>query len=215
MFTGIIEEVGTVESVIPADAGAVLRIAASRVLEGARLGDSISTDGCCLTITKLTGSGFEADCSAETLRLTSIGTMRPGQGVNLERAMALGDRLRGHLVQGHVEGVGRLTNRRAEGDSAMMRFSFPPELGRYIIHKGSIAVSGISLTVAVLGEGWFEVAVIPVTLEWTTLGKLPIGSPVNLETDLIAKYVERLLGDRAPATAGTPLSVEALKDMGY
>jgi len=215
MFTGIIEEVGTVESVVPSGGGAVLRIRAARVLDGARLGDSISTDGCCLTITKLTGSGFEADCSAETLRLTSIGTMRPGQGVNLERAMALGDRLGGHLVQGHVEGVGKLTGRRAEGDSAMMRFSFPPELGRYIIHKGSIAVGGISLTVAVLGDGWFEVAVIPVTLEWTTLGKLAIGSPVNLETDLIAKYVERLLGDRAPATAGAPLSVEALEDMGY
>lgn len=215
MFTGIIEEVGTVESVVPTGGGAVLRIAASRVLDGAKLGDSIATDGCCLTITKRTAGGFEADCSAETLRLTSIGSMRPGQRVNLERAMALGDRLGGHLVQGHVEGVGQLTTRRAEGESVMMRFSFPSELGRYIIHKGSIAVSGISLTVAVLSDGWFEVAVIPVTLEWTTLGKMPIGCPVNLETDLIAKYVERLLGDRAPATGGTPKSVEALKDMGY
>lgn len=215
MFTGIIEEVGSVVSLAPASGGAVLRVSASRTLEGARLGDSISTDGCCLTITKLTGSGFEADCSAETLRLTSIGSMRPGQPVNLERAMALGDRLGGHLVQGHVEGVGALIGKRPEGDSAMMRFSYPPELGRYIIHKGSIAVSGISLTVAVLDEAWFEVAVIPVTLEWTTLGQQSIGHPVNLETDLIAKYVERLLGSRVPATGGTALSVEALKDMGY
>lgn len=215
MFTGIIEEIGAVEGVETKSGGAVLRIKASRVLEGARPGDSIATDGCCLTITSLTGTGFAADCSAETLRLTSVGQMRRGQPVNLERAMALGDRLGGHLVQGHVEGVGALIGRRPEGDSVMMRFSYPPSLGRYIIHKGSIAVSGISLTVAVLNDSWFEVAVIPVTLEWTTLGTLPIGAPVNLETDLIAKYVERLLGERVSATTGPGLSVEALKDMGY
>jgi len=215
MFTGIIEEIGRVERLVPAGGGAVLGISASRVLEGARLGDSIATDGCCLTITKLGPGGFEADCSAETLRLTALGSARPGQEVNLERALALGDRLGGHLVQGHVEGVGRLTARRPEGDSVMMRFAYPPELGRYIIHKGSIAISGISLTVAALGDDWFDVAVIPVTLEWTTLGRMAIGHPVNLETDLIAKYVERLLGHRAPATPEAPLSVEALKDMGY
>jgi riboflavin synthase len=131
--------------------------------------------------------------------------------VNLERALALGARLGGHLVQGHVEGVGRLVARRPEGESEMLRFAYPPELGRYLIHKGSVAVSGVSLTVASLDDAWFEVAVIPVTLEWTTLGKMAVGAPVNLETDMIAKYVERLLGVRA----GAPLTVEGLKEMGY
>lgn len=211
MFTGIIEEIGRVEKVVPASGGSRVEIAASRVLEGARDGDSIATDGACLTITRLTGHGFEADCSAETLRRTTLGGWRTGAPVNLERAMALGDRLGGHLVQGHVEGTGELVGRRPEGESVMMRFAYPPEIGRYIILKGSIAVSGISLTVATLDDAWFEVAVIPVTLEWTTLGKMSIGTPVNLETDMIAKYVERLLGASRPA----PLTVDALKEMGY
>jgi riboflavin synthase len=213
MFTGIIEEVGRVASVAPSGGGARIEVAAERVLEGTREGDSISTDGVCLTATRLTRSGFVADCSAETLRLTTIGHLRAGDPVNLERALALGARLGGHLVQGHVEGTGQMLGRRAEGESAMMRFSYPPELGRYIVHKGSIAVSGISLTVANLGDGWFEVAVIPVTLEQTTLGAMRAGSPVNLETDMIAKYVERLL--TSSATPGTTLSVEGLKELGY
>jgi riboflavin synthase len=213
MFTGIIEEVGRVRTVVPAGSGSRVEVAASRVLEGAREGDSIATDGVCLTVTRLTGDGFEADCSAETLRRTSLGSWRAGTEVNLERAMRLGDRLGGHMVQGHVEGVGALAGRRPEGESIMMRFAYPPELGRYMILKGSIAVSGISLTIATLDDAWFEVAVIPVTLEWTTLGRMAVGSPVNLETDLIAKYVERLL--RADASRPAPVTVESLKEMGY
>jgi riboflavin synthase len=209
MFTGIIEEVGRVEKVAPAGGGARVEISARRVLEGAREGDSIATDGACLTIVRLTGSGFEADCSAETLRRTTLGGWRAGASVNLERAMALGDRLGGHLVQGHVEGTGRLVARRPEGESVMIRFAYPPELGRYIVLKGSIAVAGISLTVASLDDDSFEVAVIPVTLEWTTLGRMAEGTPVNLETDMIAKYVERLL------RASAPLTVEGLREMGY
>jgi len=209
MFTGIIEEIGRVEKVAAAGGGARVGISAHRTLEGAREGDSIATDGACLTIARLTGSGFEADCSAETLRRTTLGGWRAGTSVNLERAMALGDRLGGHLVQGHVEGTGRLVARRPEGESVMIRFAYPPELGRYIVHKGSIAVSGISLTVASLDDDSFEVAVIPVTLECTTLGRMPEGTPVNLETDLIAKYVERLL------RASAPLTVEGLREMGY
>jgi riboflavin synthase len=214
MFTGIIEEVGRVASLTPGGGGARVEIAATRVLEDARDGDSIATDGVCLTITRRTERGFAADCSAETLRLTTIGGLRPGAPVNLERALAFGARLGGHLVQGHVEGVGELVARRPEGESVMMRFAYPPHLGRYIVHKGSIAVGGISLTVANLADAWFEVAVIPVTLEQTSLGEMAIGTPVNLETDLIAKYVERLLSAHA-ATGRTPLSVEALKEMGY
>jgi riboflavin synthase len=211
MFTGIIEEVGKVVAIRPAAAGARLVVAADKVLAGIRIGDSISTDGVCLTITALSGGAFEADCSAETLRRTTVGRLREGVPVNLERALALGERLGGHLVQGHVEGTGELLARRSEGDSVMMRFSYPPELGRYIIDKGSIAISGVSLTVANLTPSWLEIAVIPATLQWTTLGAMAPGTAVNIETDLIAKYVEKLLGVRAP---GVP-TVEALKEMGY
>lgn len=217
MFTGIIEEIGRVEAITPVGSGARVSVAAKRVLEDAREGDSIATDGVCLTATRLTRTGFEADCSAETLRQTSLSEWRLETPVNLERALALGDRLGGHLVQGHVEGVGRLVARRPDGGSVVMRFSFPAELGRYIVHKGSIAVSGISLTVSALGDGWFEVALVPVTLAATTLGRMTAGAPVNLETDMIAKYVERLLaaGPAKPATTGAALSVEGLKEMGY
>ena len=211
MFTGIIEEIGRVERVVPVGSGARVVVAAERVLADARDGDSIATDGACLTITSHTETRFEADCSAETLRRTTLGSWRPGTPVNLERALALGERLGGHLVQGHVEGVGRLVSRRPEGESEMLRFAFPAELARYIVHKGSIAVAGVSLTVAALDDGAFEVAVIPVTLAWTTFGEMAVGTPVNLETDLIAKYVERLLG----ASAASPLTVEGLKEMGY
>ncbi len=193
MFTGIIEEIGRIRRIAPAAGGARIEVEAARTLEGAREGDSIATDGVCLTAVRLSSGSFEADCSAETLRLTSIGGMRAGDRVNLERALALGDRLGGHLVQGHVEGVGRFVGRRPEGESQMLRFEYPAELGRYLVHKGSIAVSGISLTVAALDDRWFEVAVIPVTLERTTLGAMEIGARVNLETDMIAKYVESLL----------------------
>jgi len=213
MFTGIIEEVGRVDRVVPASGGSTVEVAATKVLEDARDGDSIACDGACLTITSRTANGFAADCSAETLRRTTLGSWKPGMPVNLERALALGERLGGHLVQGHVEGVGRLLARRPEGESQMLRFGFPPELGRYIVSKGSIAVSGVSLTVASLDEGSFEIAVIPVTLALTTLGAMAVGAPVNLETDMIAKYVERLL--RATTAQSAPLTVEALKEMGY
>ena len=213
MFTGIIEEVGAVRRIDRRPDGARVEVSCERVLEGTREGDSIATDGVCLTVTRLVGDGFEADCSAETLRRTSVGSWRAGTEVNLERAMRLGDRLGGHMVQGHVEGVGSLVGRRPEGESVMMRFAYPAELGRYMIPKGSIAVSGISLTIATLDDAWFEVAVIPVTLEWTTLGRMAVGSPVNLETDLIAKYVERLV--RADASRPAPMTVEGLKEMGY
>jgi riboflavin synthase len=216
MFTGIIEEVGRVAAVDPAPDGARIRVAATRVLDGTRKGDSIATDGVCLTAVRLSGSGFEADCSAETLRRTTIGSWHPGTPVNLERAIALGARLGGHLVQGHVEGVGTLLARRPEGDSVVMRFSHPSDVGRYIVMKGSIAVSGVSLTVAALGDDWFEVALIPTTLRETTLGAMTPGARVNIETDLLAKYVERLLRVEATQAPQRPsLSVESLKAKGY
>lgn len=220
MFTGIIEEVGRVTSVHAVGEGARVRVSASRVLEGAREGDSIATDGVCLTAVRITPSSFDADCSAETLRRTTVGQWRVGDAVNLERALALGDRLGGHLVQGHVDGVGKLVGRRPEGESEMLRFAYPPELGRHMALKGSIAVSGVSLTIAALDDAWFEIAVIPTTLAWTTLGPMRVGAAVNLETDMLAKYVERILIADGRATAShvperAPLSVDALKSMGY
>ena len=212
MFTGIIEEVGRVRRVQRAGAGSRVTVAASRVVQDAREGDSISTDGVCLTALSITPEGFEADCSAETLRRTTIGSWREGTPINLERALRMGDRLGGHLVQGHVDGVGRLVTRRQEGDAQMVRFEFPRELGRHIAMKGSIAVSGISLTIADLGPDWFEIAVIPATLQWTTLGELADGSPVNLETDMLAKYVERILKG---SETRRELTVESLQEMGY
>jgi riboflavin synthase len=215
MFTGIIEEVGRIEGITRAADGARVEVGAGRVLEGTRDGDSIAVDGICLTVVRLTGSSFEVDCSAETLRRTALGRWRPGTRVNLERALQVGARLGGHIVQGHVDGVGELAGRRPEGDSVMMRFSYPAEIGRYIALKGSIAVSGISLTVAALGDDWFEAAIIPATLEWTTLGRMEVGEPVNLEVDMLAKYVERILNADRAAAARPPLTVESLREMGY
>ena len=217
MFTGIVEEIGRVNRIARVGGGARMEVAAERVLERTRPGDSISIDGVCLTVVRLADSSFEVDCSAETLRRTTLGHWRPGTPVNLERALEVGNRLGGHLVQGHVDGVGELVERRPEGDSVMMRFSYPPELGRYIALKGSIAVCGVSLTVAALGDAWFEIAVIPTTLKWTTLGTMAIGERVNLETDMLAKYIERILnaGAAKPEAPRTPLTAESLEEMGY
>jgi riboflavin synthase len=216
MFTGIIEEIGHVDRIVRDDSGARIAIGAGRVLTGTRVGDSISVDGICLTAVRLGESSFEVDCSAETLRRTTLGRWRSGTPVNLERALEVGSRLGGHIVQGHVDGVGELVERRPEGDSVMMRFSYPPELGRHIALKGSIAVSGVSLTIAALGDDWFEVAIIPATLEWTTLGTMAVGESINLETDMLAKYLERILNADAARSVPRPtLTVESLKEMGY
>lgn len=176
MFTGIIEEVGRVERLDRRASGGVLAVAAQTVLEGTKRGDSIAVNGVCLTVTSLTATGFTADASEETLRVSNLGALRTGDGVNLERAVAVGARLGGHIVQGHVDAVGRFLSRRPSGNSVTMRFGFPPEIGRYLVHKGSIAVDGVSLTVAALGEDWFEIAVIPTTLDWTTLSRLKPGA---------------------------------------
>ncbi|MCS7079070.1 MAG: riboflavin synthase [Chloracidobacterium sp.] len=216
MFTGIIEEVGRVERLDRRASGGVLAVAAQTVLEGTKRGDSIAVNGVCLTVTSLTATGFTADASEETLRVSNLGALRTGDGVNLERAVAVGARLGGHIVQGHVDAVGRFLSRRPSGNSVTMRFGFPPEIGRYLVHKGSIAVDGVSLTVAALGEDWFEIAVIPTTLDWTTLSRLKPGAAVNLEADVLAKYVERLVSHLSPAApAPSPLTVERLRALGY
>ncbi|MGH8978258.1 MAG: riboflavin synthase [Acidimicrobiia bacterium] len=197
MFTGIVEELGHVRAIVPNEGGARIEIEAKRVVEDAAIGDSIAVNGCCLTVVDCSATGWAADAVTETLQRTNLGDLRAGDPVNLERPLRLADRLGGHLVQGHVDGPGTLRQRTPHTDgSETMRFAAPRNVLRYVVHKGSITVDGISLTVAALNDAWFEVAVIPHTLAVTTLGSAEPGTRVNLEVDLIAKYVERLVTER-------------------
>lgn len=200
MFTGIVEEIGTVAAVERVAADRVtLHIDCSSAVEDAELGASIAVDGCCLTVTSLpAGGGFTADLMDETLARTSLGGLTPGDRVNLERAMRLGDRLGGHLVQGHVDGTGEVLERVEQPGTVFMRFTAPPEVARYLVPKGSITIAGTSLTVVDLedrddGTATFRVGLIPHTLEVTTWGDLAVGDRVNLEADAMAKYADRLL----------------------
>lgn len=189
----MITEVGKVSRLERRSEGARLSIGARKVLDGTRIGDSISINGVDLTVVEMGSSQFKADASLETLRRSTLGDLRAGSPVNLERALALGERLGGHIVQGHVDGTGRLVLGKPEGNARRMRFRAPRGLMRYIAMKGSIAVDGISLTVSGLGKDWFEVVIIPHTWRETTLGSLRPGDSVNLEVDVLAKYVERLM----------------------
>lgn len=194
MFTGIVEELGRVRQVIPTEGGARLEIEATTVLADAVLGASIAVSGCCLTAVELGDGWWAADAVSETLARTSLGSLRSGDPVNLERPVRLADRLGGHLVQGHVDGVGTIARRDPIADgSTRVAIELPQGLARYVVEKGSITVDGISLTVAALRDDGFEVAVIPHTLAVTTLGTKQPGAVVNLEVDVLAKYVERLL----------------------
>ncbi len=194
MFTGIIEELGSVRAIDRREGGARLEIAATKVLADARAGDSIAVSGCCLTVVDRGDGWWAADAVIETLERTTLGSLEPDDPVNLERPVRLSDHLGGHLVQGHVDAVGHVAGRTQLADgSTRFTFSAPPDVLRYVVEKGSIAVDGISLTAASLGDDAFDVAVIPHTLAVTTLGHKRPGAAVNLEADLVAKYVERLL----------------------
>jgi len=194
MFTGIVEELGTVRSVTANAGGVRLVIEASTVLDDAEIGASISVNGCCLTVVELLDGAWAADAVVETLQRTDLGELNVGDRVNLERPVRVSDRLGGHIVQGHVDATGTVVAREAQPDgSVLVRFGAPDEVLRYVVHKGSITVDGISLTVAALYADGFAVAVIPHTLDVTTLGTTPIDGRVNLEADVLAKYVERLL----------------------
>jgi riboflavin synthase len=202
VFTGIVEEVGTLVARDDSSDSAVLRVQATRVLEDVALGDSIAVNGVCLTVTDVTDGVWSTDVMAETLRRSSLGTAGSGDRVNLERAVTPHTRLGGHLMQGHVDGVGRILTRTPGDAWEVVRIALPRELARYVVEKGSIAVDGVSLTVSAvspadLPEPWFEVSLIPTTLRETTLGARTPGDPVNLEVDVIAKYVERLMGGRS------------------
>jgi riboflavin synthase len=195
MFTGIVEELATVRAVEPNDVGARLEIAAVTVLDDAAVGASIAVNGCCLTVVELGAGWWAADAVAETLARTTIGQLLPGDPVNLERPVRLADRLGGHLVQGHVDAVGEISSWMPLPDgSARLTVSAPPNVLRYVVEKGSIAVDGVSLTIASLHDHGFEIAAIPHTLAVTTLGTKQPGDAVNLEVDVLAKYAERLLG---------------------
>jgi riboflavin synthase len=193
VFTGIIEEIGRVEWLGERAGGVVLRVGARTVVQDLRLGDSISVNGACLTVTAVDATGFSVGLSPETLRRTNLGELRPGDGVNLERALAVGGRLGGHYVQGHVDGVGTIVGRRPEGDSLWMTFEAPADLLRYLVVKGFVAVDGISLTITERQGPTFSVALVAYTQSAVTLPHKPLGARVNLEVDVIAKYVESLL----------------------
>ncbi len=193
MFTGIVEELGTVEAVEHQGDAIRLTVRATTVLEDAGLGDSISVNGCCLTVAERTDGTWTADVMQETLDKTSLHGVQPGDRVNLERAVTADKRLGGHIVQGHVDGVGTVVRRTPSEHWEVVEISMPPELARYLVDKGSITVDGVSLTVVEAGEDAFTVSLIPETLSRTTLGSRQPGDRVNLETDVIAKHVEKLL----------------------
>jgi riboflavin synthase len=202
MFTGIVEELGRVRAVQRREGGARVEIEATTVIVDAAIGDSIAVNGCCVTVVELGDGWWAADAVIETLERTALGALDAGERVNLERPLRLADRLGGHLVQGHVDAVGRIVTRAPLPDgSSRFTFAAPTEVLRYVVEKGSIAVDGISLTVTAVGDDTFDVAVIPHTLAVTTLGHKDAGAPVNVEVDLVAKYVERLL---------TPISREGI-----
>lgn len=199
MFTGIIEEVGRFSQFAQGPSGGRLTIEAAKVTDDLNEGDSVAVNGVCLTAVEISPSSFSADVSPETLDRTTLGSLKPGSAVNLERAMLPTTRFGGHIVQGHVDGRGTFVSAEQSGDFRTVRIGFPAELSQYFVHKGSVAVEGISLTIADLAADHFDIAVIPETWRLTNLSRLAGGDPVNLEADIIAKYVERLLSLRPSA----------------
>jgi riboflavin synthase len=211
MFTGIVEEMGSVKALRREAGAARLTISASTVLGNTALGDSISVNGVCLTVVEMNTGEFSADVAVETLAVTNLGELKTGAKVNLERALQLSARIGGHLVSGHVDAVGRIREKRVEGNGWRLFFEAPDNVLRYVIKKGSIAIDGISLTVADVDTKGFSVAMIPHTAKLTTLGFKAAGDSVNLETDIIGKYVERLL----PGRGEGGVSLELLKKTGF
>jgi len=206
MFTGIVEEIGRV---ISAQSGKLV-VAAGDVLQGMELGGSINVNGACLTVTSLNANSFSVDIMPETLKRSNLGLLSAGDKVNLERPLALGGRLGGHLVQGHVDATGRVISVWWDGEAMVIRFEAPPEVMRYVVEKGFIAVGGVSLTVVAKGTGSFEVSLVDYTRKHTNLGDRRVGDLVNLEVDVIAKYVEQLSQARSPG-----ITVDFLQEHGF
>ncbi|HEY8800857.1 MAG TPA: riboflavin synthase [Candidatus Limnocylindrales bacterium] len=197
MFTGIVHEMGRIDEIAATPAVARLRLTAAATAADCRIGDSVSIDGCCLTAVDVGGDRIAFEAVAETLRRTTLGGLVPGGDVNIEPAMRLGDRMGGHWVQGHVDGVGEVTVVVPDGDGVLVTVAAPHDVLRYTIEKGSVCVSGVSLTVTAIDDESFTVALIPHTREATTLGRVEPGTRVNLEADLLGKYVEKLVGTAA------------------
>ena len=211
MFTGIIEEIGTIKGIRRGNRSVVVEIGAAKVLEDTKVGDSIATNGVCLTVTALGNGGFTADVMPETMERSNLGSLKPGDRVNLERALCLNSRLGGHMVAGHIDGTGRITDRVKDENAVWLTVRTTPEILRYVVEKGSVAIDGVSLTVAYVDEAVFKVSVIPHTQEETTLTGKRVGDVVNLENDMIVKYVEKLM--KQPQTKG--LSLDFLQANGF
>ncbi len=217
MFTGIIEEIGRMRVVNSGEKSARMTLEARTVLEGVALGDSIAVNGVCLTVVSYDAGSFTVDVSPESLRSTTLGELRPGDRVNLERALQAGGRFGGHMVSGHIDGVGRVRSMRQEGNATVIDFSAPPEILELSVPKGSIAVDGISLTINALDASSFSVSIIPHTGEWTTLLNRRVGDRVNLESDMIGKYVYRFLNrqNQEQGESKTELSMGFLSEHGF
>lgn len=215
MFTGIVEELGSIRSVRRGKHSSVLSIAAKDILSDLKVGDSVAVNGVCLTATTVDSGGFTADVMHETLNRSSLGSLTVGSHVNLERAMAANGRFGGHIVSGHIDGTGTITALRKDDNAVWYTISASQELLRYIVEKGSIAIDGISLTVAEVGESWFSISAIPHTVAVTTLGEKRPGDTVNLENDVIGKYVEKLLRPQPQETAKGSLTLKFLAQHGF
>ncbi len=215
MFTGLVEEIGIVQSVLRGDKSARIVIRANRILGDVKLGDSINTNGVCLTVTDFKDNSFSVDVMAETMRKSNLKGLYPGSRVNMERALRLGDRLGGHLLSGHIDGTGSISSFNKEENAVWVTIKASPELLKYIIPRGSIAIDGISLTAAHVDEEAFKVSIIPHTKDVTTLLEKAVGNEVNLECDMVGKYIERLMNYNPQNALKSSINMEFLKSHGF
>ncbi|MFZ5351861.1 MAG: riboflavin synthase [Bacillota bacterium] len=215
MFTGLIEEIGTIKSIVKTADSARINISADKVLQDVRLGDSISTNGVCLTVTKFDKSSFWVDVMPETMRRSNLKNLQSGSRVNLERALRFGDRLGGHIVSGHIDGIGIVSSLKEEDNATWVSVEASEEILRYIVHKGSVAIDGTSLTVAYVEDKMFKVSIIPLTRDKTTLLEKKVGDEVNLECDMIGKYVEKLMSFSQNGKKARTIDMDFLRENGF
>jgi len=215
MFTGLIEEVGKIQAVTRNEKSSKVTIRASKILEDIKLGDSISTNGVCLTVTEIGTTYFISDVMAETMRRSNLKNLKPGASINLERALRLGDRLGGHMVSGHIDGTGIITNFQKEDNAVWITIKVSETLGKYIVEKGSIAMDGVSLTVAYVDNHIFKVSIIPHTKTATTLLQKKVGDEINLECDVVGKYIENFLAVQSKAAAKSHIDINFLGENGF
>lgn len=215
MFTGLVEEIGRMDAVVKSVKSARIAIKASKVLEGVKLGESIAVNGVCLTVTSFDRGRFTVDVMAETMRRSNLRNLTPGMEINLERALRLGDRLGGHMVSGHIDGIGTIESYEQEDNAVWITITASPEILKYVVQKGSIAIDGISLTVAYIDDTIFKVSIIPHTKDMTTLLRKKAGDEVNLECDMIGKYIEKLLGSKEQAPVNKGIDFDFLSQNGF